>query len=188
MKNVNLFVILIALIICFILLVYSLLLKKNMFSNNKNNLTMELYVNQLITESLINNNIEVSFDTNKESSEYFLKYNITEPLLVLRYSAYSCKSCVDFSRKKVQEYFSEKNLKDNVLFLVSDCKQCNISIDEKVILLHNKKLGIPIEETNQPFLFVLKNNVVNNIFIPDIEYPIFVDIYLKEVIKRYFEN
>lgn len=151
------------------------------------NLSMELYINQLITEAVKNENILLSYNNNFLEN-HFQKFEKNTPLLILRYSKFSCKSCVDFSKQKISEHFNSKNLNNKVLYIVSDYENKESHKDERVIHLRNQTLGIPLEDTNQPFLFVLKNNTVQNIFIPDNSFPFFFDNYLNELIRQYFQE
>ncbi|MDD3323185.1 MAG: hypothetical protein PHS59_17265 [Paludibacter sp.] len=189
MRNIFLYLLLISILILLIVNLIPLKKNINLNSNHEKNLTLELYTNQIITESIRNNSVKISIEDNKEILNKLQMYSsVNKPVLILTFSAFSCKSCVDFSRKKVHEHFDNFILNNRAVFIVSNFENYNVLRNESVTIMKFDNLGIPLEETNQPFFFILHNGVAQNIFVPDKEFPIFTDIYLNELRKKYFLN
>ncbi|MDD4781811.1 MAG: hypothetical protein PHT02_14575 [Tissierellia bacterium] len=156
---------------------------KEVESLKSEKLLSNFYIKQTIQESVINDNLYIDI----LEKDAFAHYNKDKPLLVFRYSALNCNECVEFGFKKIEEFFDDYKKNSNLLFVLSD----HISEKETQnnnINLKKEKLGLPFENSNQPFYFLLFDNQVRHVFIPDKNYPEYTDTYLSEIKRRYFSN
>jgi hypothetical protein len=144
----------------------------------------ELYVKQNIVEDVINNNFYIDIFDKKE----IFSVQSNKPILVYRHSAFNCDVCVNFGNSKIEEHFPDFKKNSDLLFVISDYPPEHYSSHINALDLKKNKLGLPIENANQPFYFVLINNCIRHIFIPDKSFPSYTDIYLQEVKKRYFKS
>ncbi len=150
--------------------------------------TQELYTKQNVSESVINNNIPIRIQ-----QDFFLysdgkKADLlsSKPILVYRFSALSCSTCVDFGKNKIQDYFSDYKNSPDLLFVASGYPS-NYQVDLKNFLnIGKNSLGLPLEQTNLPFYFILIDGIVQQVFIPDKSSSEYTDIYLEEIKRRYF--
>lgn len=162
--------------------------KQNEKKNNKKFDYLNIYLYNSIYQSAENEGISV--DTNtlewiRGKSEHFL-IDFNKPILIFEYSIYSCTPCIDFIYEKLMNAFDYKlNDTRQILFL---CFNSNSRIKGKIahtINLGKKRLNISIEKEETPFLFILNKGKVENIFVPDTNFPEYTEFYLKEIKKRY---
>jgi hypothetical protein len=164
--------------------------KEKQLSTNESNsesekLELNLYIKQNIYESVINNNTMIDLSGQPWKS----KENIPsdKPILVFRYSALSCNVCIEFGYNKLKEYFTDYKDNNHLLVIVSDYP-AQYKVDLNFIHLNKGKLNLPVEDSNQPFYFVLVDNRVQNIFIPEKNYAEYTDVYLRMVKSKYFNT
>ena len=151
-------------------------------------LKLTFYTKQLLQESVVNDGEILNLldkDILNQNNEIFIS---DKPRLVYRYSALNCSSCIEFGKSKLEEHFPNFENDDDLLFIISD-----YPINKKVsytncLNLNKNNLGLSIELGNQPFYFLLINNQVEHVFIPDKSFAEYTDIYLQKIRKRYFEN
>jgi hypothetical protein len=93
-----------------------------------------------------------------------------------------------FVLKKLKEHFPDFSTSDKVMLIGSEIEP-RLKVDffgKEILTLKNSELGLPIEETKTPFLFLLdKKGKIEMVFIPDKSLPDYTDRYL-EVIKNRF--
>lgn len=156
-------------------------------NSEKKDLLLDLYLTQIIEEGISNNNLSLNlqsfnnFNSNgKESST-----KIGKPVLLYKYSAFSCDICVNFGIKKLNEFFNDKDITKPII-VISDYPEMYKPKHEQYINLGKGKLNMPLEETQLPFYFVLVNGKVKDVFVPEKALPEFTDIYLALIKKKYF--
>ena len=111
---------------------------------------------------------------------------LSEPRLICYYSSQSCDACLNYAKKCIKENFSKSEEASAILYLASD-----YSINEKfkegnTINIGRKKLGISLDNTSLVCFFVIVDNKIEHLFIPDRNYGKYTDTYLKQIKERYF--
>lgn len=143
---------------------------------------VDLYLYENISESVINDNILVNDSIIKQ------KLNggsgIKKPILIWRFSSYSCGTCVEYGKNKIEEHLAA----DDVLYIVSEYKDIPWTNAKNVVNLGNQSLNIPFEKTNIPFFAIYDNGIIKHFFIPDKTLSEYTDLYLRMLKKRYFNN
>jgi hypothetical protein len=147
-------------------------------------LFFELYIKQNIAEGVINNHLYLNLSDKKEG--FFVERD--KPILVYRYSAINCHPCVRFGISKIEEHFAEYKNSSKVLHIISEFPSSNENPRTNVLDLQRSRLRLPVENTNQPYYFVLINNYVQHVFVPEENFPEQTDVYLREIKKRYFND
>ncbi len=132
----------------------------------------------------------VLFDNN--DSVRLVDIIVNKPVLVLRCSVYNCPACVHHIVNKLKEHFSDYT-KNPSIIVIYDSENMRYSKDicEKTAYVTNKRniLGLPMENRNMPFLFILdKDMKAKMFFIPDKGMPELTDEYLSILKKRMFSN
>lgn len=189
-----LFFLALTLVISSIVLGLLLSLKKGIDSKENNlleteNLKLELYSKELLQESVLNNGLNVNlseiecFNENNKTT-----IDVEKPKLVYYYSALNCSSCVEFGENKLKDHFSDYENNNNLLFVISDYPGDKQVAYMNCFNLRKNYLKIPIEQANLPFYFLLINNQIEHMFIPDKAFPEYTDTYLQEIKKRYFTD
>ena len=64
----------------------------------------------------------------------------------------------------------------------AECLQNNL------INIEKKRIGLPLEKTFVPFYFILEDGKAKSIFIPDKSFPEYTDYYLKLINIRYLSK
>jgi len=192
MKNNIIFelFLLISILVITSLTLKTLLLQKNGISsheieiNKSDKFMFEMYTKQNCVEEIVNSYLHLNL------SEQIVSFSVQHdtPIFVYRYSAFNCDVCVKFGNTKIEEYFSDKKNSQQLLYIISDFQSNNNIQNAKVIDIKKNNLGLPVENSNQPFYFVLINNCIRHVFIPDKSFPDYTDLYLREIKKRYFNN
>jgi hypothetical protein len=120
-----------------------------------------------------------------EKKESFVT-KVDTPILVYRYSVLNCDICVKFGNSKIEEHFPDYKNNSKLLFIISGFP-ANYTINHTNFLdLQKNSLGLPVENSNQPLYFILINNYIHHVFIPEKNFPENTDTYLQEIKKRYF--
>lgn len=148
----------------------------------------EMFLYNMIFESVANEGISITQDKYLliESEVKRLGGNPQKPMLFFKYSRYDCPPCVDFAFNELEKAFNHKL--DSVTQLFTLTTNYSKKIKGKIyrnIPLGSEKLGIPLDKGEIPFLFILNKGRIENIFIPDTNFPEYTEFYLKEVKKRY---
>jgi len=188
-NNIEIFFLIAILIITSLILTTLIIQKDGKSSNDKEAIKserfmFEMYTKQTIIEEVVNSHLYLSLPEN--NVPFSIQKDI--PVFVYRYSAFNCDVCVKFGNSKIEEYFSDKKDNRKLLHIISDFPSNYKIPNANVLDLQKNNLGLPLENANQPFYFVLINNYVCHVFIPDNNFPDYTDTYLQEIKKRYFEN
>lgn len=123
-------------------------------------------------------------------NEMFLNHE--DKILVCRFSELDCESCIDYAIKSMKEYSVRMGI-ENILYLgnyrnnrifnrqramcgIDSCRSLNVA-----------KLGLPIEDLNQPYYFVLDSSLlVSNVFIPNKTTQRMLNTYFDVLCDKYF--
>ena len=160
---------------------------KEIESIKSEQLNLDLFISQNIYETISNNDLHLN---NNDIVSYFKKIgnNTNNPILLYRYSAFSCDICVKFGDNKLKDYFTDYKNNLDLLFIVSDFPVDEHFAYSNLINLGKTNLDLPIEQANLPFYFMLIDNKVQHVFVPDKSFPEYTDGYLKEIKRRYFNH
>ena len=150
----------------------------------------ELYKSSITNESvdLINPVIYIGNDTANKMNLFDL---VRGKCLVFRFSGEACNLCIDFVINKLKSTFSDFAENDRILLIGSNI---NERVKEKyygkqIISFVSQNLGLPFEEYNTPFLFIIdRDRITKMFFIPEKSLPELTDIYLKNISERFFSN
>lgn len=137
---------------------------------------------------LLNEHITLHSETGYDIS---WKDLTTKTKIVFYFSENNCDACV----LKIFEQLSNQNMLDNNLLVVAAYKKDKLlklfkktnHINTPVYRIISGNLGLPIEQKDIPFLFIMDNDRTSKLlFIPEKSYPTLTDEYLKTVKKRFF--
>ena len=172
----------------------TLLLVKNGTGQENSEQSIEnFYMNELIKASIENECIELGNPIvypGKRIEEQVPLFDIVEQeCLVFRFSGAACDVCVDFVLEKIKNRFSDFSSNPRILLIGSNLNP-RVKEDyygKSVLSYASDDLGIPFEEYQIPFLFILdRDRTCKMIFIPEKALPELTDLYLDTVLKRYF--
>lgn len=130
-------------------------------------------------------------DGNHLSSEVLLDYQIRNDLLdndllVVRYSDMSCAPCKNYIVSKLSDYYGNLAEHKQVLFIASDFNGSQVEEYGNTVYLRGKEyLGLPLEESNIPFVFIYSNSTVLHSFTPVPGEDDCFDLYLAAINSRY---
>jgi|GEM_PF-69726 len=124
---------------------------------------------------------------------YILSEKLTsDPVLVLRCSMFNCSVCINFVLDKLKTHFKDYATNNRILLIYDDE---NMRVSETMfgklpyVTKDRHVLGLPLEDANLPFFFILNNDMKTKLFfIPEKGMPILTDEYLSIIKKRYFKN
>ena len=108
-------------------------------------------------------------------------------LLVIKYSLFSCKPCVDFLidllKEKIPDFGSDKR----IVFLLSGYNVRTVPDYPNTVFIRNSSITGEYfwEQTDEPMVFVY-NDGIRHSFIPIPDYPNIFSIYLDMIMHRYF--
>jgi len=153
------------------------------------------YMNELMKASITNeciklNNPHVYIGNNLENNIKLFDL-VNEECLVFRFSGEACNVCVDFILEKIKSRFLDFKDNKRILLVGSNINdRVKESYYGKQILSYSSEdLGIPFEEFNIPFLFIIDNDrICKMIFVPEKALPELTDLYLDTILNRYFKN
>jgi hypothetical protein len=151
-----------------------------------------LYFQNNEINGLMNNGLNLNDNIilfNSDESIYNIKLSELPPTLILRYSAYSCNHCIDYINEKINKYFGNHEFTHNVLIIASDYNKNTMKRNQNIVyLLNSNTLGLPIEKTRTPFVFLLENGKVTHLFTPERSFDKYTDVYFKFLKERYFSD
>lgn len=156
--------------------------------NNVNYFMNNYTINYGYSTRKINN--PLTFFGNDTLKLQKLLCRINSETLVYRFSGYYCDACNQFVIKKIKQYFVDFATSDRILFIGSDIDpRLKVgSYGKNILSLLDSKLGLPIEDENIPFLFLLdKNGKIKMTFIPDKSMPKYTDKYLELIKSKFLE-
>ena len=144
---------------------------------------------QLYSMMLLYTGIENDYSQvyNTKLDEYSILNKIeNEPVLIIKYSLYSCQNCVEFVKQVVENVKRNYAEDPRILFVASDYKSKNKNLKNTIFLDSGESLGLLAENmSNTPIIFIYHQNMVKHLFIADVGYPELLEAYLKTVFKRY---
>ncbi|MFV0418875.1 MAG: hypothetical protein ACK5KT_09120 [Dysgonomonas sp.] len=143
------------------------------------------YLENTFVEFLLNDNIEIKEFVEKIRDNNIYNIDTTKTILVFHYSSLNCNPCIEFAKNKLDEYFP---IKENIILFAANYKKNADLGFEEAINIGVIKLNIPLEDTNIPFLYIIKNNMIMHVFTPNPNYPEYLDQYLKMIKKRYYNQ
>ena len=172
----------------------TLLLVKNGTGQENSEQSIEnFYMNELIKASIENECIELGNPIvypGKRIEEQVPLFDIVDQeCLVFRFSGAACNVCVDFVLDKIKNKFSDFSTNPRILLIGSNLNSRvkETSYGKSVLSYASDNMGIPFEEYQIPFLFILdRDRTCKMIFIPEKALPELTDLYLDTVLKRYF--
>ncbi len=139
------------------------------------------YKTAIYSNRVIAKDCEVFFG-NDTCESFNISQLLTDNILFFRFSGNFCDGCNEFVIRKLQEHFDNFSHNDKIVLLG---KNINPRLKEnyngkKVLSYKNDYLGLPFEELDFPFMFVIdENRLVKMIFLPDKTFPGYFDSYLK---------
>ena len=172
----------------------TLLLVKNGTGQENSEQSIEnFYMNELIKASIENECIELGnpivYPGKRIEEQVPLFVIVDQECLVFWFSGAACEVCVDFVLEKIKNRFSDFSSNPRILLIGSNLNP-RVKEDyygKSVLSYASDDLGIPFEEYQIPFLFILdRDRTCKMIFIPEKALPELTDLYLDTVLKRYF--
>lgn len=148
----------------------------------------ELYTKQNVNEGVVNNGLPIILPKDFLAEADGLNLSNSNPILVYRFSALSCNTCVEFGLNKIKDYFPDYNNNPNLFVIVSGYPSKYQMDLENFLNIGNTSLGLPLEQTNLPFYFILIDGLAHQVFIPDNNLFEYTDVYLQEIKRRYFNK
>ncbi len=109
-------------------------------------------------------------------------YNVdfSKPIIVLRYSKYSCDSCVDYAEFMFDEFVT-KNKYNQYLIIISDYSRFEMDEVNHIVNLDRQELDLPMEQTDIPYIFILEKDRVRNLIIPERKFEKFLEFYFRKI-------
>lgn len=167
-------------IVCIILIIssttfYYLYNEKSASDWENENFIEEMYIQDNIAVSILCNNVSIKLDEFKSERTRF----------ICHYSSQSCAACVNYAKQCIKDIFREQS--SDIVYLVSDYALNEKFKDKNTINIGRKKLGVPLDDANLVYYFIIVDNRIEHVFIPDKNYPNYTESYLKQIKQRYFE-
>lgn len=104
------------------------------------------------------------------------------------YSAQSYAACINYTKKAILNYFPHSQNDSTVLFITRNFP-ANYKFKEKNTLnLATRKLNLPIEEVDKVFYFVVENNRIEHVFMPERQFDEYTQTYVKQIAERYVKQ
>lgn len=161
-----------------------------MFScHNERNLTSsrlveDAYMKYVFHHAILSEGLSIN---NNLLSSYLNENEIHGSVLIIRYSAFGCKTCIEYIYKVLQQKYGSLSSRSNIMFVVSDINliKSHEEYGNTVFLPKNQSLGLALEQTKTPFLFILDHGKVSSLFIPNIHRNTIFEAYLSAINERY---
>ncbi|MDO5427975.1 MULTISPECIES: hypothetical protein [Parabacteroides] len=123
-------------------------------------------------------------------SSFSLSNLCKDKKLFFCFSQKTCPPCIDAVVDMLNEVFTEKEIKTKVVFISPDypTRLRNDCYGKKLLSLHDKNLGLPIEleDSFAPFLFIMNEDLcVKYLHIHNKALPQLSSIYLEEIRKMW---
>jgi len=153
------------------------------------------YLNEFFNSTITNESVEINnpeiYIGNDTANKMNLFDLVKGKCLVLRFSGEACNVCIDFVINRMKRTFSDFAENDRILLIGSNL---NTRVKEnyygkKIISFYSGDLGLPFEEYNTPFLFIIdRDRITKMFFIPEKTMPELTDFYMKNVFERFFNR
>lgn len=152
---------------------------------NDNSILLPYYFQENLGESVIYNDTQIREAALKKIMN--ATEGRTDPILICWFSSHSCSSCVEYNESKLKEHL-EGTDRHSIIFIESGGKKISEPSIGRHIIISKNDLSLPIENSNIPFFFILYENRIQHLFIPELTFPEYTDIYLRNIKKRYFSK
>lgn len=107
----------------------------------------------------------------------------SRPILVVRYSRYSCEPCIDFLISETTQ-FIENNHLHQYMTIVSDYLEADANnLSGRTINLEKNRINIPIDEYDIPYIFILDQQVIKAVFLPEKAYQKYLQFYFSILLQ-----
>ena len=133
------------------------------------------------------------YEDNKHSLKDRLSKNKAKIIFV--FSSFQCSFCIDHllaTINKNKAFIGENNIlllgqfRNDSDFL--KFKEIN-KIEVPFFNIYDKNFELPVDDLDYPYIVITDSSLIpKSIFVPEKNYPKYVDIYLKEIYKMYYEN
>lgn len=132
--------------------------------------------------ALCNGGKSINYDVQNLLEDSCTRFGIdsSKPVIILRYSRYSCEPCVEFAATEFERFVSKNGFKQ-YLTIVSDFQEKELPQKQHLINLRKKDLGIPMEKSDIPYICIVNEGVINSMIMPDREYHKYLDFYFKSI-------
>lgn len=116
-----------------------------------------------------------------------LSKKITQPVLVLRYSGLSCKSCLQDCFNSLNRLIPDYENNGRLMIVVSEAEASSLRTSSSILLGHGETLGYSLEDTHIPHFFVYDpvKQIILHTFTPDQSDPNALTIYISNIVGRY---
>lgn len=138
----------------------------------------EMYIQDNIVASAMCNGLPIDIEELKSSS----------PQIVCYYSSQSCAACVNYAKQAIRNVFSNAGEESAVLYLATEFSPDEKFKEKNTINIGRKKLGLPLDNTSLVYFFVIIDNKIEHLFMPDKNYSSYTESYLKQIRERYYSN
>lgn len=138
----------------------------------------EMYIQDNIVASVLCNDLPIDIKELKSSS----------PQIVCYYSSQSCAACVNYAKHAIKNAFPNVGEESSVLYLALEFSPKDKFKENNTINIGRRKLGLPLDNTSLVYYFVIVDNKVQHLFLPDKKYPEYTESYLKQIKERYYGN
>lgn len=136
----------------------------------------KIYLLDNIAEGITNNGSQILIDSLQSDT----------PKLVCFYSSQSCGSCVSFAQEKIEQYFPNEENKDQTQYIVCGYNSTKRFEKRNTINIRNNRLGGNFQNSLYVYYFIIDNDRIEHVFIPDKTYEKYTDTYLKIIKEKYF--
>ncbi|GEM_PF-5493620 len=196
MKKINLLyisscllIILFSIVILFVIIDVKNILAKNVHAGTTDDKAAfeGFYLESILFESINN---DMTIDKEIGGMKILLNnsnHDPSRPLLVCHFSSIGCQNCIDYSIDRMREEMKDFLETGQVVFLAAHYAEDALKW-KFAINIGKEKMGLPIETMSVPFYFILDQNTVKHVFIPDYTYPQYTNVYLKTIKEKYFER
>ncbi|MBQ8361887.1 MAG: hypothetical protein IJX44_08090 [Bacteroidaceae bacterium] len=132
--------------------------------------------------ALWNGGKSISLDILSQLKDSCIRFGInpSEPILILRYSRYSCEPCVEFAVTEFEHFVNNKSFKQ-YLTIVSDFQKRDLPKNRHLINLEKRDLGIPMDKCDIPYICIVNGGVINSMIMPDKKYQKYLDFYFHRI-------
>lgn len=171
-----LFVLLLSILIITSLILYLVSAEKSKSDWENEHFMEEVYIQDNIAASILCNNKLVGVEELKQN----------QPRLVCFYSSQSCGACLNFAKGRINEIFTKSEKASGVIYVASNYSKGETFREKNTINIGKEKLGISLDDTSLVCFFVIVDNKIEHLFIPDRSYEKYTDTYLKQIKAKYF--
>ena len=172
------FVLLLSILAVSSVILYRMLSEKSISDWENEHFIEEVYMQDNIAASVLCDNSSIAIEELKMDGPRFVCY----------YSSQSCAACLNYAKGRIKDIFSKIEEASDVLYLACDYSANEEFKESNTINIGRKKLGISLDNTSLVCFFVIVDNKIEHLFIPDRNYGKYTDTYLKQIKERYFKT